>query len=46
VVELPPRRVVVIEHQAERKCCPACQEVLLAPFPADVTAPVQYGPAF
>lgn len=45
VVELPPKRVVVIEHQAERKCCPACQEVILAPFPADVTAPVQYGPA-
>jgi transposase len=45
VVEVPPKRVVVIEHQAERKCCPACQEVILAPFPADVTAPVQYGPA-
>src|SRR5215469_12527854 len=45
VVELPPKRVVVIEHQAERKCCPACQEVILAPFPDDVTAPVQYGPA-
>ena len=45
VVEVPPKRVVVIEHQAERKCCPACQEVILASFPADVTAPVQYGPA-
>jgi transposase len=45
VVEVPPKRVVVIEHQAERKCCPACQEVILAPFPDDVTAPVQYGPA-
>lgn len=45
VVELPPKRVVVIEHQAERKCCPACQEVVLAPFPEEVSAPVQYGPA-
>jgi len=45
VVELPPKRVAVIEHQAERKCCPACQEVILAPFPADVRAPVQYGHA-
>lgn len=43
VVEMPPKRVVVIEHQAERKCCPACQEVILASFPADVTAPIQYG---
>jgi len=45
VVELPPKRVMVIEHQAECKCCPACQEVILAPFPADVTAPIHYGPA-
>ena len=45
VVEVPPKRVMVIEHQAERKCCPACQEVILAPFPAEITAPVQYGPA-
>jgi transposase len=45
VVELPPKRVMVIEHQAERKYCPACQEVILAPFPAEVAAPVQYGPA-
>lgn len=45
VIELPRKRVVVIEHQAERKCCPHCQEVILAPFPEEITAPVQYGPA-
>jgi transposase len=45
VIELPRQRVVVIEHQAEHKCCPTCQEVILAPFPAEVIAPVQHGPA-
>jgi transposase len=30
VIELPPKRVAVIEHQAERTCCPHCQEVVLA----------------
>ena len=45
VVELPRKRLVVVEHQAERKCCPSCQEIILAPFPPEVTAPVQYGPA-
>ncbi len=23
VIDLPPKRVLVIEHQAEQKCCPA-----------------------
>jgi transposase len=46
VIDLPPKRVLVIEHQAEQKCCPACQQVSAAPFPDDVRAPVQYGAAF
>jgi len=45
VLDLPPRRVLVIEHQAQQKCCPACQQISLAPFPDDVRAPMQYGAA-
>jgi transposase len=45
VLDLPPKRVVVIEHQAEQKCCPSCQQVSSASFPQDVQAPVQYGAA-
>ncbi len=46
VVDLPPKRLVILEHQAERKVCPSCQQVTQAAFPEDVRAPVQYGPAF
>jgi transposase len=45
VLELPPKRVVVIEHQAQQKCCPSCHEISSATFPDDVRAPVQYGAA-
>jgi len=45
VIDLPPKRVVVIEHQAQQKCCPCCHEISTAPFPLDVRAPVQYGAA-
>ncbi len=45
VVDLPPKRVVVIEHQVQQKCCPSCQQISTAPFPLDVRAPVQYGAA-
>ena len=45
VVDLPPKRVVVIEHQAHQKWCPFCQQISSAPFPEDVRAPVQYGAA-
>jgi transposase len=46
VIDLPPKRVVVIEHQAEGKYCPHCQQISTAPFPDHVAAPVQYSPAF
>jgi transposase len=45
VLDLPPKRIVVIEHQAQQKCCPSCQQISSAPFPEDVRAPVQYGAA-
>lgn len=46
VIDLPTKRVLVIEHQTEQKCCPACQQISIAAFPLDVRAPVQYGAAF
>jgi transposase len=46
VFDVPPKRVLVIEHQAEQKVCPDCQSVTTACFPEGVSAPVQYSPAF
>lgn len=44
VVDLPPVRVHVVEHQVESKCCPGCGVVTTGAFPEGVTAPAQYGP--
>jgi transposase len=46
VLDIPPKRLVIIEHQVEHKVCPSCQAITAATFPEDVLAPVQYGPAF
>lgn len=46
VIDLPPKRVVVIEHQAEQKQCPACQRISVGTFPEEVRAAVQYSAAF
>jgi transposase len=43
VFDLPPQKLIVTEHQAEVKRCPISQREITADFPADVTAPAQYG---
>jgi transposase len=45
VLDVPPKRVIVIEHQAHQKYCPRCHEISVAVFPEDVRAPVQYAAA-
>lgn len=43
VFDIPKPQLWVTEHQVQIKCCPACAATVTASFPAQVTAPVQYG---
>ena len=46
VFDLPPQKLIVTEHRVEIKRCPLSGELVHAPWPTGVTAPVQYGPDF
>lgn len=43
VIDLPTKRLWVMEHQVEEKQCPACLHLTRASFPPGVLAPAQYG---
>lgn len=44
VVDTPPLKLEVTEHQAEQKTCHICGTCNKASFPEGVNRPVQYGP--
>ena len=43
VFDLPPLQLQCLEHRAEIKECPCCHQTVVAAFPDDCQAPVQYG---
>ncbi len=45
VVDIPPLKMEITEHQAEVKKCPQCGCLSKATFPDGVNALVQYGPS-
>jgi transposase len=44
VVDIPPVLPIYIEHQVHEKICPSCGSKNRGEFPANVQAPIQYGP--
>jgi transposase len=44
VFDIPQPKCEVTEHQADVKYCECCHKTVIATFPDDVGAPVQYGP--
>lgn len=44
VVDIPPIKTRVVEHQVETKCCPGCGAETSGEFPEGLEAPIQYGP--
>lgn len=43
VWDVPPIQLEVCEHQVQEVCCPHCGQLNRGCFPAEITAPVQYG---
>jgi transposase len=43
VFDIPPPKIEITEHQAEVKYCTCCNKMVVAQFPEEVRAPVQYG---